>query len=86
MLFVAMKLKYHRLKPGGVQRQWMLFVAMKLKYHRLKPVVSTTVDALCSYEVEVPPAKAGGVETPNKPIVQSVDRMRSLVGLRSRGW
>jgi len=37
---VAEKLKYHRLKPGGVARPACLTcVATKLKYHRLKPVV-----------------------------------------------
>jgi len=37
-LFVALKLKDHRLKPGGVQKLVRrLFVALKLKYHRLKP-------------------------------------------------
>ena len=37
-MFVVEKLKYHRLKPGGVQRRGKgLFVVEKLKYHRLKP-------------------------------------------------
>jgi hypothetical protein len=35
-----MKLKYNRLKPGGVRERFGCF---------------------CSYEVEVPPAEAGGV-------------------------
>jgi hypothetical protein len=34
---VAQKLKYHRLKPGGVQKISAREVAQKLKYHRLKP-------------------------------------------------
>ena len=37
MLSVAVKLKYHRLKPGGVRCRRLLSVAVKLKYHRLKP-------------------------------------------------
>jgi hypothetical protein len=32
-----MKLKYHRLRPGGVQKELLVDVVMKLKYHRLKP-------------------------------------------------
>jgi len=38
-------------------------VAVKLKYQRLKPVVSKTLHlgVCCSFEIEVPPAKAGGV-------------------------
>jgi len=37
-LFVAVKLKDHRLKPGGVPEVLAaLFVARKLKDHRLKP-------------------------------------------------
>ena len=34
---IAVKLKYHRLKPGGVVVRQRPFVAVKLKYHRLKP-------------------------------------------------
>ena len=34
---LAMKLKYHRLKPGGVPTVFPIFVVVKLKYHRLKP-------------------------------------------------
>jgi len=37
-ILVALKLKYHRLKAGGVQELVRrLSVALKLKYHRLKP-------------------------------------------------
>jgi len=37
-LFVAVKLKDHRLKPGGVPEGLAAFlVAVKLKDHRLKP-------------------------------------------------
>jgi len=36
---VAVKLKYHRLKPGGVQSLCGQVVAVKLRYHWLKPVV-----------------------------------------------
>jgi len=32
-----MKLKYHRLKPGGVPALGQEYLVMKLKYHRLKP-------------------------------------------------
>jgi hypothetical protein len=32
-----MKLKYHRLKPGGVPTFFPIFVVMKFKDHRLKP-------------------------------------------------
>jgi len=32
-----MKLKYHRLKPGGVPAGRGVVVVVKLKYHRLKP-------------------------------------------------
>jgi len=54
-----MKLKYHRLKPGGVQRELLVAVVMKLKYHRLKPGgVQRELLCGCSYEIEVPPAKA----------------------------
>jgi len=36
--FLAEKLKYHRLKPGGVQEvSHKVLLAEKLKYHRLKP-------------------------------------------------
>jgi hypothetical protein len=38
-VWLAVKLKYHRLKPGGVSGQYDRFVVVKLKYHRLKPVV-----------------------------------------------
>jgi len=31
------KLKHHRLKPGGVQALGCSFLALKLKHHRLKP-------------------------------------------------
>jgi hypothetical protein len=31
-----MKLKHHRLKPGGVPTVFPSFVVVKLKYHRLK--------------------------------------------------
>jgi len=56
---VVMKLKYHRLKPGGVHGCPLVDVALKLKYHRLKPGGVHEVSARrCSYEVEVPPAKA----------------------------
>ena len=34
---VVLKLKYHRLKPGGVHGCPFVAVVMKLKYHRLKP-------------------------------------------------
>jgi hypothetical protein len=35
---VVGKLKYHRLKPGGVRVKVVVRgLAMKLKYHRLKP-------------------------------------------------
>src|SRR5215470_53711 len=34
---LAVKLKYHRLKPGGVDVRGLRSVAVKLKYHRLKP-------------------------------------------------
>jgi hypothetical protein len=35
---VVRKLKYHRLKPGGVFRcVGLASLASKLKYHRLKP-------------------------------------------------
>ena len=34
--FVAAKLKYHRLKRGGVWCTRVKFVAAKLKYHQLK--------------------------------------------------
>ena len=38
LLFLVLKLKYHRLKPGGVRRmRGRLLVAEKLKNHRLKP-------------------------------------------------
>jgi len=34
----ALKLKYHRLKPGGVDNNaGAVSIAVKLKYHRLKP-------------------------------------------------
>jgi hypothetical protein len=36
-VWLAVKLKYHRLKPGGVSGQYDRFVVVKLKYHRLKP-------------------------------------------------
>jgi hypothetical protein len=35
-LSVAQKLKYHRLKPGGVPTFFPIFVVVKFKYHRLK--------------------------------------------------
>ena len=59
---LAVKLKYHRLKPGGVAflKGWCL--AVKLKYHRLKPDGVAFVEALCSSrEIEVLLAKPGGV-------------------------
>ena len=34
---LARKLKYHRLKPGGVGAAVSDVVVVKLKYHRLKP-------------------------------------------------
>jgi hypothetical protein len=34
---IALKLKDHRLKPGGVSRTGGAGVALKLKDHRLKP-------------------------------------------------
>jgi hypothetical protein len=37
---VALKLKYHRLKPVVFPSSDYSSVALKLKYHRLKPVVS----------------------------------------------
>jgi hypothetical protein len=63
LLVVATKLKYHRLKPGGVrERVLAVSVATKLKYHRLKPGgVRERVWLFLYYEVEVPPAEAGGV-------------------------
>ena len=36
-LSVAQKLKYHRLKPGGVPTFFPIFVVVKFKDHRLKP-------------------------------------------------
>ena len=35
--FVVVKLKYHRLKPGGVPTVFPDFVVLKFKHHRLKP-------------------------------------------------
>ena len=60
-LFVAVKLKHHRLKPGGVREVLAaLFVAVKLKHHRLKPggVRGVQGGAVCSCEIEAPPAEA----------------------------
>jgi hypothetical protein len=34
---VALKLKLHRLKPGGVSQNPVAVLALKLKLHRLKP-------------------------------------------------
>jgi hypothetical protein len=56
-----MKLKDHRLKPGGVLKDLgVLLVAMKLKDHRLKPggVLKDSGAVVGSYEIEEPPAKA----------------------------
>jgi len=40
----------------------VLFLVLKLNDHRLKPGgVPTCSSAVSSFEVEVPPAKAGGV-------------------------
>src|SRR5215470_20094638 len=36
--FLPEKLKYHRLKPGGVQEGWQkLLLSQKLNHHRVKP-------------------------------------------------
>ena len=37
VLTLAVKLKHHRLKPGGVPRLILLSLAVKLKHDRLKP-------------------------------------------------
>jgi hypothetical protein len=64
VVVVAMKLKYHRLKPVVSEGLDVVVVGKKLKDHRLKPVVSGQNGlTLCSCEVEVPPAEAGGVES-----------------------
>jgi hypothetical protein len=38
-VLTPLKLKYHRLKRGGVAQARSPDVALKLNYHRLKPVV-----------------------------------------------
>ena len=58
---------HHRALAGGtstLQLDLVLHgVAVKLKHHRLKPggVPKSASAAWCSSEIEVPPAKAGGV-------------------------
>ena len=50
--------------PGLNEDEDCEVLALKLKYHRLKSVVSgLRVTFVCSCEVEVPPAEAGGVES-----------------------
>jgi hypothetical protein len=51
-----MKLKYHRLKPGGV---CLRRGSDEVKYHRLKPGgVRCALVAFASFKIERPPAKA----------------------------
>ena len=65
-----MKLKYHRLKPGGVWDLVVSSVARKLKYHRLKlGGVDYVGVGLCSEEVELPPAEARWCLQRNVPLL-----------------
>jgi hypothetical protein len=59
---VAVKLKYHRLKPGGVVVRQDPFVVVKLKYHRLKPGgVVARQDPLVVVKLKYHRLKPGGV-------------------------
>ena len=59
---VAVKLKYHRLKPGGVLGgiDGAPLLAVKLKHHRLKRggVLGGIDGVVASCKIEVPRAKA----------------------------
>src|SRR6185295_4980392 len=60
----AMKLKYHRLKPGGVPTVFPSFVVLKLKYHRLKPGgVPTVFPSFVVVKLKYHRLNPGGVPT-----------------------
>jgi len=59
---IALKLKNHRLKPGGVFRTCGVAVALKLKNHRLKPGgVSRTSGVAVALKLKNHRLKPGGV-------------------------